>query len=258
VGYFEMRKNSQTSKKRDFSTRNASRAKEKIGKSDAALHSMALPALIFVSVLAIGGFILYGNTNSSKQVSGGENVRESPGADSKLIDIVRKGTVSIDRSLTLGKALETYSSFENSEWRVTVDDRGRKLVLFEAKVVPSQWEKACVEIEKSLEKEYNRRISVFLRDAYNEGYHGSNSSSSITQGDVEEAQTSHLKAKKIRGSIGAVDVYMEFAVSVDGSSFDRHWEGFIVTTTAGEEKIIEDKILLENIYQNVLNTGNRP
>jgi len=44
------------------------------------------------------------------------------------LDLVKNGTLAMDKSLTVGKAIDNYKYFKNTEWKLVTTDNGKKIV----------------------------------------------------------------------------------------------------------------------------------
>ena len=44
------------------------------------------------------------------------------------VDLVKNGTLEIDKSLTVGKAIDNYKYFKKTEWKLVTTDNGKKIV----------------------------------------------------------------------------------------------------------------------------------
>jgi hypothetical protein len=66
-------------------------------------------ALIAVTVLLFG-------CDKVKSISGGD------------VALVKNGTLEMDKSLTVGKAIDNYKFFKKTDWKLITTDNGRKIV----------------------------------------------------------------------------------------------------------------------------------
>jgi hypothetical protein len=128
------------------------------------------------------------------------------------------------------------------------DDRGRRLVIFEALVDQQFWKAACEKVADGLETRYKVLSARMFSDAFSRPDHWQN----VTSDDVFDAHLAHKKVQDAIKSIYSLEIYIEFAISIRDKSFNRHWAGYILSTGSGEEKFIEDSAVLTNIYDNTL------